>query len=132
MKIDKFFIKDLDISIQVNRQQNTIIYSQLIKTNNSYHIISSKDLVSLQKKCQLIDITPFKKCVFMYLSTLIRGETRSYLDCAISIGYPKSVRAVARVCATNRFPIIFPCHRIIKNNGSIGGYQFGSDIKASS
>ena len=52
-----------------------------------------------------------------------KGQTRSYKEIAISIGYPKAARAVANACGKNPYPIRIPCHRVIGSNGKIGGYS---------
>ena len=51
------------------------------------------------------------------------GETRSYKEIATAIGSPNSSRAVANACGKNPYPIKIPCHRVIKSDGSIGGYS---------
>ncbi len=51
------------------------------------------------------------------------GEVRTYKQIAESIGHPKSSRAVANACARNPNPPIIPCHRVIRSNGSLGGYS---------
>ena len=57
------------------------------------------------------------------------GETKSYSDIAKQIGKPKALRAVGSANATNTLPIIIPCHRVISNNGGLGGYGGGLDMK---
>jgi len=58
-----------------------------------------------------------------------RGETRSYSEIARAIGAPKAVRAVGSACATNPTPIVVPCHRVVREDGSLGGYRYGLDRK---
>ena len=67
--------------------------------------------------------TAFQRKVWAELTRIPRGQTRSYLDIAIAIGHPKSARAVANACGRNPFPILIPCHRAIKSDGSLGGYS---------
>ena len=57
------------------------------------------------------------------------GSTRSYSEIARSIGKPGAVRAVARACATNPVAIITPCHRVIREDGSLSGYRWGLERK---
>ena len=57
------------------------------------------------------------------------GFTKSYTDIAKNIGNPKAVRAVGSANATNTLPIIIPCHRVIAQNGGLGGYGGGLDLK---
>jgi AraC family transcriptional regulator of adaptative response/methylated-DNA-[protein]-cysteine methyltransferase len=69
--------------------------------------------------------TDFQLKVWMALREIPLGETRSYSDIARIIGEPKAVRAVANACASNPVPLIIPCHRVIRKNGSLGGYGLG-------
>lgn len=57
------------------------------------------------------------------------GSTCSYSNIATLIGNPKSCRAVGTANGQNNFPIIIPCHRVIKATGEIGGYAGGIDLK---
>ena len=67
--------------------------------------------------------TTFQKKVWQELLKIPKGQTRSYKEIAISIGYPKAARAVANACGKNPYPIKIPCHRAIRSDGSIGGYS---------
>lgn len=71
----------------------------------------------------------FAKRLIKAVCEIPYGETRSYGDLAKIIDRPKAARAVGRVMAANRIPIIIPCHRVVKADGSIGGYSGGIDIK---
>lgn len=73
--------------------------------------------------------TPFMQKVWEYLLTVPYGEIVSYKDVAVSIGKPDAYRAVALACQKNPIPIFIPCHRVIKNNGDLGGYKGGASIK---
>ncbi|WP_288832451.1 methylated-DNA--[protein]-cysteine S-methyltransferase [uncultured Corynebacterium sp.] len=57
------------------------------------------------------------------------GETRSYAQVARSAGRPRAVRAVGTACATNPLPIVVPCHRVLRSDGSLGGYRGGPEAK---
>jgi AraC family transcriptional regulator, regulatory protein of adaptative response / methylated-DNA-[protein]-cysteine methyltransferase len=69
--------------------------------------------------------TDFQLRVWAALSYIPLGETRTYSDVAEMIGEPKAVRAVANACASNPVPLIIPCHRVIRKDGSLGGYGLG-------
>lgn len=73
--------------------------------------------------------TPFQQEVWRALQTVPYGETRSYQWIADSIHQPRAVRAVGNANGKNPFPLVIPCHRIIRKNGSIGGYSGGLSIK---
>lgn len=67
--------------------------------------------------------TPFQLEVWNELLAIPAGETHSYLDVARAINRPKATRAVAQACGANPVAVVVPCHRVIMNDGSIGGYS---------
>lgn len=69
--------------------------------------------------------TDFQMKVWAALREIPRGETRSYCEVARTVGEPRAVRAVANACASNPVPLIIPCHRVIRKDGSLGGYGLG-------
>lgn len=69
--------------------------------------------------------TVFQQRVWQALMKIPAGETRSYAELAASLGVPKAARAVARACASNRVAVLVPCHRVIRGDGSLGGYRWG-------
>jgi AraC family transcriptional regulator, regulatory protein of adaptative response / methylated-DNA-[protein]-cysteine methyltransferase len=73
--------------------------------------------------------TAFQKRVWDALMKIPHGETRSYAELAASLDAPKAARAVASACAHNRVAIVVPCHRVIRGDGSLGGYRWGLALK---
>jgi AraC family transcriptional regulator, regulatory protein of adaptative response / methylated-DNA-[protein]-cysteine methyltransferase len=73
--------------------------------------------------------TAFQWRVWKALTSIPRGETRSYADVARSIGASSSSRAVARACATNPLALVVPCHRVTPAAGGTGGYRWGVRVK---
>ena len=73
--------------------------------------------------------TAFQKRVWDALMKIPRGETRSYAELAAALDAPKAARAVATACAHNRVAIVVPCHRVIRGDGSLGGYRWGLALK---
>jgi len=71
----------------------------------------------------------FQWKVWRELQKIPFGETRSYSEVANAIGSPKSVRAVANACANNRVAVVIPCHRVVRQSGSLGGYRWGIERK---
>lgn len=69
--------------------------------------------------------TAFQQRVWEALMRIPAGETRSYAELAASLGMPRAARAVARACAGNRVAVLVPCHRVIRGDGSLGGYRWG-------
>lgn len=75
--------------------------------------------------------TAFQKQVWLELQKIPYGETRSYSDVATAMGKPKAVRAVASACARNPVALVVPCHRVIRTDGSMGGFRWGIERKES-
>ena len=76
-----------------------------------------------------IRATAFQRQVWEQLRALPYGETYSYGEVAKAIGQEKAVRAVARACATNPVALVIPCHRVIREDKSLGGYRWGLERK---
>src|SRR5499427_1863628 len=72
-----------------------------------------------------IRATAFQRRVWAYLQSIPFGATKSYSEVAKAIGNPKACRAVARACATNPVAVAIPCHRVVREDGSMGGYRWG-------
>jgi AraC family transcriptional regulator of adaptative response/methylated-DNA-[protein]-cysteine methyltransferase len=73
--------------------------------------------------------TAFQKKVWDTLMRIPQGETRSYADIAAQLGAPNAARAVASACARNRIAVLVPCHRVVRGDGSAGGYRWGLPLK---
>lgn len=77
----------------------------------------------------MIILTAFEKKVYKVVSKIPKGKTASYKDIAVRIKKPKAYRAVANALHKNPFAPKVPCHRVIKANGTIGGFSKGIAIK---
>ena len=73
--------------------------------------------------------TKFQLKVWNFLKTIPKGSVKTYKEVAIAIKYPKSARAVANACAKNPYAPRVPCHRVIRSDGSLGGYSAPGGIK---
>ncbi len=73
--------------------------------------------------------TDFEKKILAEMIAIPYGETHSYKELAESAGYHGASRATGTVCKYNRLPIIIPCHRVVKSDGSIGEYVGGKALK---
>ena len=76
-----------------------------------------------------VQATAFQRRVWQELQKIPRGATRTYTQVARALGKPRSVRAVARACATNPVSIVVPCHRVIRSDGNLAGYRWGLQRK---
>ena len=73
--------------------------------------------------------TAFQQKVWQALMKIPAGQTRSYAELAEQLAMPKAARAVARACASNKVAVLVPCHRIIRRDGTMGGYRWGLPLK---
>lgn len=73
--------------------------------------------------------TAFQEAVWNELRNIPEGETRSYADIAAAIGKPKAVRAVGSANGANNVAVLIPCHRVVRSDGTMGGYAYGVEIK---
>ncbi|MFK3647343.1 bifunctional transcriptional activator/DNA repair enzyme AdaA [Lysobacter enzymogenes] len=73
--------------------------------------------------------TVFQKKVWDALMKIPPGQTRSYEEVARQIGSPRGARAVAQACANNKVAVVVPCHRVVRGDGSLGGYRWGLPLK---
>jgi AraC family transcriptional regulator of adaptative response/methylated-DNA-[protein]-cysteine methyltransferase len=78
-----------------------------------------------------VQATAFQWRVWQELRKIPYGSTKSYTEIATALGNPKARRAVARACATNPVCVIVPCHRVIRDDGGLGGYRWGLERKES-
>ncbi|QWF81190.1 methylated-DNA--[protein]-cysteine S-methyltransferase [Amycolatopsis sp. CA-230715] len=71
----------------------------------------------------------FRRTVLGHLPEIGYGHTASYAEVALAAGNPKAVRAVGTACATNPLPVVVPCHRVVRSDGTFGGYAGGAEAK---
>lgn len=88
-------------------------------TNNEPHLDLPLD----------IRASAFQRQVWEKLRAIPYGQTVSYRDVAKSLGKPGAVRAVGRACATNPVALVIPCHRVVREDKTLGGYRWGLDRK---
>ena len=73
--------------------------------------------------------TAFQIKTWKYLLSIAEGDVVSYSDVAEGVGRPKAVRAIASACAKNRIAVLIPCHRVLRADGSLGGYRWSLERK---
>jgi len=73
--------------------------------------------------------TGFRRQVLDHLATIDYGRTETYTAVAVATGRPRAVRAVGSACATNPVPVVVPCHRVLRSDGTLGGYIGGLGAK---
>jgi methylated-DNA-[protein]-cysteine S-methyltransferase len=72
----------------------------------------------------------FRRTVLTHLRSIPYGETESYAAVAAAAGKPAAVRAVGTACARNPVPVVVPCHRVVRSDGTLGQYAGGPELKA--
>ena len=73
--------------------------------------------------------TPFQEAVWQALRRIPPGETRSYAEIAAAVGKPAASRAVGSANGANPVAVLVPCHRVVRGDGTLGGYAYGLEIK---
>ena len=67
--------------------------------------------------------------VYKKLAEVPKGKITTYSELAKAVGIQNGQRAIGNIMNKNQFPVIIPCHRVVKSDGSVGGYAYGQDIK---
>jgi methylated-DNA-[protein]-cysteine S-methyltransferase len=74
-------------------------------------------------------VPPYYRKLLHALAEIPRGKVRTYGEVASRTGAPGGARAAGQGCAKNPFPLVFPCHRVIRSDGSLGGFGGGLELK---
>ncbi len=84
---------------------------------------------TLRRKLEAFALTDFEVEVLLAVSSIKKGEVKSYKQIAQEIKRPNAYRAVGNALAKNPIPVEIPCHRVIMNDGSLGKYSYGGPEK---
>ena len=109
--------------------------AKLIGGDTAYEDIIAKVVGLVDAPATALDLpldvrgTAFQHRVWQALQQIPPGTTATYTGIAALIGMPKAVRAVASACAANKIAIAIPCHRVVRNDGSLSGYRWGVERK---
>jgi len=115
--------------------QDRFPHARLIGADRSYETVIARVVGFVEAPRIGFDLpldvrgTAFQQRVWQALQQIQIGRTVSYADIARNIGAPKAVRAVARACAANHLAVAIPCHRVVRNDGSLSGYAWGVERK---
>ena len=96
-------------------------WGSLIKKVKEYYTGKKVDFTDYQ--LNLDDYTDFQKEILQTVRKIPYGEIRSYKEAAEAAGYPRAYRAVGNTMKNNPLPLVVPCHRVIKSDGSLGGFS---------
>jgi AraC family transcriptional regulator of adaptative response/methylated-DNA-[protein]-cysteine methyltransferase len=125
---------DAPLEAELRREFAAAVVERDDEELNAWVSMISKHLNGKQPHLDLpLDVraTAFQWRVWQELRKIPYGCTRSYSDIARALGEPTAVRAVARACATNPASVVIPCHRVLREDGSLGGYRWGLERKQS-
>jgi len=100
-------------------------WKSLIKKVKEYYTGKKVDFKDYQ--LNLDDYTNFQQEILQTVRKIPYGEIRSYKEAAEAAGYPRAYRAVGNTMRNNPLPLVVPCHRVIKSDGSIGGFSGKKD-----
>ena len=103
--------------------------NQLIALEKEFQLYFNRKLKKFSFKPDLRQGTQFQQSVWKKLMSIPFGQTQSYQWIAAAIGQPKAARAVGNANGKNPIPVIVPCHRVIRENGDLGGFTGGTNLK---
>jgi AraC family transcriptional regulator of adaptative response/methylated-DNA-[protein]-cysteine methyltransferase len=119
----------------VRELQDRFPKANLIGADREYEALVARVVGFIEVPGQGLDLpldirgTAFQQRVWRALQDIPVGRTVSYAELARRIGSPKAVRAVAGACAVNNIAVAIPCHRVVRNDGSLSGYAWGVNRK---
>jgi O-6-methylguanine DNA methyltransferase len=105
------------------------IIKNLTKNELKRYIQTNQELVQEKIKALINSSTQFQVKVWQETVKIPAGKTITYQELAARINHPKAHRAVANVLGQNQIPYFIPCHRVIRKDGSLGGYKWGVEVK---
>jgi len=126
---------DSDPAELVRNLQDRFPKANLIGADSNYEALVARVVGFIEAPSLGLDLpldirgTAFQHRVWQALREIPVGQTVSYAEIARRIGAPKAVRAVAGACAANNLAVAIPCHRVVKNDGSLSGYAWGVERK---
>ena len=110
-----------------NLSEDNREWKNLIHKVKEYY--TGKKIDFTDSRLNLDNYTNFQKKVLQTVKKIPYGEIRSYKEAAEAAGYPRAYRAVGNTMKNNPLPLIVPCHRVIKSDGSLGGFSAEGGIK---
>jgi AraC family transcriptional regulator, regulatory protein of adaptative response / methylated-DNA-[protein]-cysteine methyltransferase len=124
-----------DPNALVRDLQNRFPKARLVGGNEAFESTVAKVIGFIETPKTGLDLpldvrgTAFQQKVWQALRDIPVGSTVSYRDIAARIGAPKAVRAIAQACGANALAVAIPCHRVVRNDGSLSGYRWGVQRK---
>jgi AraC family transcriptional regulator of adaptative response/methylated-DNA-[protein]-cysteine methyltransferase len=119
----------------VHKLEDQFPKAKLVGGDRDYEDVMAKVVGLVEAPARGFDLpldvrgTAFQHRVWQALREIPVGKTATYTEIAQGIGMPKAVRAVAAACAANKLAVAIPCHRVVRNDGSLSGYRWGVERK---
>lgn len=110
-------------------------HAELVEGGGAFASLVAQVVGAVEQPASAQDIpldvkgTAFQEAVWAQLRKIPAGETRSYAQIAAAAGNPRAVRAAGSANGANNVAVLIPCHRVVRSDGSLGGYAYGSQIK---
>ena len=120
------YLKDLRRDDKIELHKNDVEFFPLKKALRRYF---SGEETNFSFPFDILWGTPFRRKVWAEMRKVPYGQTRSYKWLAQKVGSPRKARAVGQACGSNPLPILIPCHRIVREDGGLGGFGGGLHIK---
>lgn len=124
-----------DAEALLNELEEQFPRARLVGGDQDFELLAARVISFVEAPREGLDLpldvqgTAFQHRVWDALRRIPAGTTASYTEIAQAIGSPRSVRAVAGACASNRLAIAIPCHRVVRTDGSLSGYRWGVERK---
>ncbi|MDR1033883.1 MAG: GNAT family N-acetyltransferase [Bifidobacteriaceae bacterium] len=115
--------------IDASWQKSVTLGGEYIKELGDFYDGKIKAFKHVPDISALDFLTDFQRKVYNYLLTIPYGETVTYSKLAKDIGHPNSERAIGNALHNNPYPIVYPCHRVVKSDGVVGDYIYGKEAK---
>jgi AraC family transcriptional regulator of adaptative response/methylated-DNA-[protein]-cysteine methyltransferase len=124
-----------DPEILVRDLQDRFTAATLVGSDAQFEGVMAQVIASIENPRKQLDIpldiqgTAFQQRVWQALRAIPPGSTATYSGIAKSMGCPSAARAVAKACAANVLAVAIPCHRVVRQDGSVSGYRWGIERK---
>lgn len=110
--------------------------AEILPADAAMQALAKRAVAAVEAPARMPDLpldvagTAFQEAVWQELRRIPPGETRSYAQIAAAVGKPGAVRAAGSANGANNVAVLIPCHRVVRTDGSLGGYAYGIDRKA--
>ena len=128
-KLEQITLSDFTPTTQVRLAPFPVSDRQLAELIDVLTRYFSGEAVGISVSLKLSGHTDFHRDVWRVAAEIPYGEVRTYGWVAARLGRPKTARAVGGALAQNPFPLVVPCHRVVRTDGSLGGFSAGLEWK---